>query len=52
LLKSNEMPINWHQLMQDLLRWNSTARYVQKQWANSYWSYQAKDTNNPNQSES
>lgn len=42
LLRSNEIAINWHQLLHDLLSWNSESRYIQRQWANSYWAYQQK----------
>lgn len=39
-MRSNEIAINWHQLLHDLLRWNSESQYIQRQWANSYWKYQ------------
>ncbi len=38
LLKSADVPINWDQLFHDLCRWNSESQYIQRQWANSYWS--------------
>lgn len=36
-LKSNEVPINWQILLEDLLRWNPTNRFVQKEWARAYF---------------
>jgi len=36
-LKSNEVPINWQTLLEDLLRWNPTNRFVQKEWARAYF---------------
>jgi CRISPR system Cascade subunit CasB len=43
LLKSADVPINWNQLFHDLRHWNSESQYVQRQWANSYWSSQKRD---------
>lgn len=37
LLKSADVPINWNKLFYDLCRWNSDSKYVQRQWANSFW---------------
>jgi CRISPR system Cascade subunit CasB len=37
VLKSADVPINWNQLFHDLCRWNSESQYIQRQWANSYW---------------
>ncbi len=37
LLKSAEVPINWDQLFNDLMYWDSESRYVQNRWAHSYW---------------
>jgi len=36
-LNSNEVPINWQTLLEDLLRWNPTNRFVQKEWARAYF---------------
>jgi CRISPR system Cascade subunit CasB len=44
-LRSKEIPVNWDQLLKDLLHWNSTSRYIQRQWAKSFWG------NNPRKSE-
>ena len=38
LLKSADVPVNWDKLFHDLCRWNSESQYIQRQWANSYWS--------------
>ena len=45
LLKSAEVPINWPQLLRDLTRWNDYRRFVQEQWARSY--YAAPPVNQP-----
>lgn len=37
-LKSKEVPINWHQLLPDVLAWGHRDRYVQQQWARAFWS--------------
>lgn len=36
-LKSKDKPVNWQQLLEDLLRWNYPSRTVQKQWARAYF---------------
>jgi len=36
-LRSSRVSINWQQLLEDLLRWNSFNRTVQKQWARAYF---------------
>lgn len=43
LLKSADVPINWDKLFHDLCHWNSESQYVQRQWANSYWSSRKRD---------
>jgi CRISPR type I-E-associated protein CasB/Cse2 len=36
-LKSNRIPINWQELTEDVLNWNSPYRTVQKKWARAYF---------------
>lgn len=36
-LKSKERPIDWSQLLTDLLAWSHPDGYVQKQWARAFW---------------
>lgn len=36
-LKSKEEPVNWDQLLRDLQNWNHEKRFVQKEWARSFW---------------
>ena len=36
-LASQEIPIDWHQLLRDTLAWGHPDRYVQRAWARSYW---------------
>lgn len=37
LAKSKEVPINWAQLLKDLLSWDHEDRFVQYSWARAYW---------------
>jgi CRISPR system Cascade subunit CasB len=43
LLKSKGIPVNWLQLLEDLLRWESPRRPVQRRWAREFWAAQAAD---------
>lgn len=47
LARSREVPLDWHQLLRDLLGWRSSERYVQRRWARSFWAAreEANDTN-------
>ena len=36
-LESRRIRVNWPQLLQDLLAWDSPKRYVQEQWARAYF---------------
>jgi len=36
-LRSKEVPVNWHQLMRDVMAWGHPDRYVQQRWARSFW---------------
>jgi len=38
-LKSKEVPIEWSQLLADVLAWDHPERYVQRRWARSFWSH-------------
>lgn len=46
LLKSKESPINWDQLLRDVLAWDAPDRRVQKAWARAFW---GKPNNSPAQ---
>jgi CRISPR system Cascade subunit CasB len=37
ILKSKDIAINWHQLFRALNYWDDDDRFIQKQWAKSYW---------------
>ncbi|MFM8525916.1 MAG: type I-E CRISPR-associated protein Cse2/CasB [Cyanobacteriota bacterium] len=37
LLNASGTAIDWTQLLDDLLRWDSPSRFVQIQWARQYW---------------
>lgn len=36
-LRSKEVPVNWHQLLSDVLKWGQPDRRVQQQWARAFW---------------
>jgi CRISPR system Cascade subunit CasB len=37
LLKSNDIAVNWQQLLKDLLNWDHQDQFVQRNWARSFW---------------
>lgn len=37
LLRSKEVPVNYHQLLRDVQNWDSESKWVQKAWAKAYW---------------
>lgn len=37
LLKSENIPVDWHCLFQDLFNWRHPSRRVQKSWARDFW---------------
>lgn len=38
LLKSNNVPVCWHNLAWDLKHWDALNHWVQKRWADGFWS--------------
>jgi len=43
-LKSKEKPVDWQQLLTDVLAWGHSEGYVQKQWARSFWGRAPQET--------
>lgn len=39
-LKSNEIPVNWLKLFEDLLLWDNPHKVTQRNWANGFWAFQ------------
>jgi CRISPR system Cascade subunit CasB len=39
-LRSKEVPVNWHQLLSDVVAWGHPERYVQKRWARAFWGHE------------
>jgi CRISPR system Cascade subunit CasB len=37
LLKANNVPVNWDQLFKDIRNWSHDDRFVQRNWARSFW---------------
>jgi CRISPR system Cascade subunit CasB len=46
-LRSKEVPVNWHQLLADVLHWGHPERYVQKGWARAFWGRAIRETETP-----
>lgn len=49
LLKSKDVPINWRQLLRDILAWTHDDGYVQKQWGRAFWRMPQTTQPNPSQ---
>jgi CRISPR system Cascade subunit CasB len=52
-LRSKEVPVNWHQLLSDVLAWGHPDRNVQKRWASAFWGRPAQEQteSKPNEEE-
>lgn len=46
-LRSRRVPINWQSLLEDLLQWEHTSRFVQKKWAKAYFSLPSEQLEQP-----
>lgn len=48
-LKSKDVPINWHDLMWDTLKWDDPEKAIpmRKRWATQFWRRQPTGENNP-----
>jgi CRISPR system Cascade subunit CasB len=42
-LKSKDVPVNWHQLLPDVMAWGHPERYVQQRWARAFWGRPAEE---------
>lgn len=48
--RSNRVPVNWRQLLLDLLQWEYPSRHVQRKWAEAYFGeVRRKSSDNPGQ---
>ena len=45
ILKSKDIPVNWHQLFRDLRNWERSERFVQRNWAGAFWYRQSESEN-------
>lgn len=50
LLRADEKPIDWRQLLSDLRGWSDEDRHVQRAWARAFWGFSAEPTMNANTS--
>jgi CRISPR system Cascade subunit CasB len=48
LLKSNDLPFNWFQFLDDISRWDHPDREVQLGWARDFYKYESNEDNNSN----
>ena len=48
MARSNDVPVNWYQLLCDLRHWGHPDRFVQRQWATSFWRRAARAPEEPN----
>ena len=44
ILKSKDVPVNWHQLIRDVNYWDHPKRFVQRRWASAYWRAQRSES--------
>jgi len=44
LLKAKDVPVNWQQLLRDILNWDHEARFVQQKWAREFWQGAVRET--------
>ena len=44
LLKAKDVPVDWRQLLYDILYWDHESRFVQHQWARQFWPPPAQKT--------
>lgn len=52
LLKAQEIPIDWAQLLVDVQGWGAESRWVQRDWARAFWRDDEPTTSNAPESES
>ena len=45
--QSNRVPVNWRQLLRDVLWWEHPDRFVQRQWAEAYFGEQVRQHQRP-----
>ncbi len=41
-LRAQEIPVNWSQLLHDVMNWDNPRRSVQRSWAHGFWASAAK----------
>ncbi|MBX3291566.1 MAG: type I-E CRISPR-associated protein Cse2/CasB [Acidobacteria bacterium] len=46
LLKGNSVPVNWDRLFKDVRNWSHDDRFVQRNWARSFWGSRETKENN------
>src|SRR5690606_41232863 len=51
LLKAHEIPIDWAQLLSDILGWHWDTRAVQREWARAFWGQSAAQAGAPRSEE-
>jgi CRISPR system Cascade subunit CasB len=51
ILKSKDIPINWHQLMRDIGKWDHPKRFIQRHWARAFWGARHSDSDSNSRKE-
>lgn len=49
LLKAYEVPVDWGQLLSHAIRWDDENRWVQRQWARTFWGARSSGTSTDDQ---
>lgn len=44
LLKSKDIPVDWRQLLRDVINWDDDDRFVQRNWSKAFWSASAQES--------
>lgn len=46
LLKSKDIPVDWRQLLRDVINWDDDDRFVQRNWSKAFWGTGVPDSAN------
>jgi CRISPR system Cascade subunit CasB len=46
LLKSQDIPVDWRQLLRDVINWDDDDRFVQRNWSKAFWGAGAQENSN------
>lgn len=46
LLKSKDIPVDWRQLLRDVINWDDDDRFVQRNWSKAFWGTGVQESSN------